>query len=151
MTLRSELGLDEHPDQQQPIPVVRVCWDDLFAFLQKLLRPKTAKAWTALGNLHAETSTNYKQVFKAEVETDFEGILEEISLYSSRPDTTDWFLVIAGVPQFSDKKIYNSLTLPYGGLLIHTAQIVELFAKTTDGLATNIAGTLSGRLRYLAV
>jgi len=149
MNLLEELGLTENTDQQQ-LPTVAVCWDDLFKFLQDMFRSKLAKAWTALENLDAETTTVYKQVFKTKVESGFEGILEEISLYSSRPDTTDWFLVIAGEPQFADKKIYTSLTLPYNGLLIHTGQAIELFAKT-DGTATDIAGSLSGRLRYLGV
>lgn len=148
MSLLEELGLAE-ANEQQKLPIVRVCWDELFKFLQDLFRSKLAKAWTAFGNLDASVVTVYTPVFKATVEEGFEGVLEEISLYSSLPATTEWFLTIAGEPQFSDKKIYSSLTLPYGGLLIHTGQSIELQAKT-DGVATDIAGTLTGRLRYLA-
>jgi len=141
--------LSERETEQQPLPVVRVCWDELFDFLRKLFKPRAARAWTALGNLDAETSTNYKEVLKVEVEADFEGLLQDISLYSSRADTTEWALQIAGQEQFKDKKIYVTLTLNYGGQLIRTGQQVILWAKT-DGTATNIAASLSGQLQYLA-
>ncbi len=140
--------LSEKKTEQQPLPVVRVCWDELFEFLRSLFHPKAAKAWTALGNLDAETATDYKKVFEAIVPDGFEGSLNEISLYSSRPDTTLWALVIVEEVQFSDKRIYTSLTLPYGGMTIHTNQKILLMAKT-DGTATDIAGSLAGRLIYL--
>lgn len=133
---------------QQPLPIVRVCWDELFEFLTNLFRPKATKAWTALGNLPAATSTVYKTVFEAKVPSGFEGVLNEISLFSSRPDTTEWELTIVADVQFTDKKIYTSLTLPYRGTIIHTEQKITLKAKT-DGTATNIAGSLAGQLRYL--
>ncbi|MBA7536305.1 hypothetical protein ES705_28568 [subsurface metagenome] len=140
--------LKEEETPEQPLPIVRVCWDELFDFLRKLFHPKAAKAWTALGNLDAETATDYKKVFEAIVPDDFEGSLNEISLYSSRPDTTLWALVIVEEVQFSDKLIYASLTLPYGGMTVHTKQKILLTAKT-DGTATDIAGSLSGQLHYL--
>lgn len=149
MTLRAQLGFDEEvTPQQQQIPVVRVCWDELFAFLRRLFRPIAVKAWTALGNLDAETGTEYKKVFEATVLDGFVGKLQEISLYSSRPDTTLWQLTIVEEVQFSDKKIYSSLTLPYNGLPVYTNQKVTLKAKT-DGTATDIAGSLTGELQYL--
>ncbi|MBA7591616.1 hypothetical protein ES708_33776 [subsurface metagenome] len=140
--------LSERPTEQQPLPIVRVCWDELFDFLRKLFKPRAAKAWTDLGNLDAETATEYKKVFEAIVPDGFEGSLNEISLYSSRPDSTLWVLVIVEEIQFTDKRIYASLTLPYGGLTIHTNQKILLAAKT-DGTATDIAGSLSGQLHYL--
>ncbi|GAI69887.1 unnamed protein product [marine sediment metagenome] len=140
--------LKEEETPEQPLPIVRVCWDELFNFLRRLFKPKTARAWTELGNLPAETSTNYKKVFEAVVPAGFEGSLNEVSLYSSRPDTTLWALVIVEEVQFSDKRIYASLTLPYGGITIRTEQKVLLMAKT-DGTATDIAGSLTGQLLYL--
>lgn len=143
------LGTSENETPpEQPLPIVRVCWDELFAFLRQMFRPKATKAWTALGNLPAETSTEYKIVFETKVPSGFEGVLNEISLFSSRADTTQWELVIVEAVQFTDKKIYTSLTLPYGGITIHTDQKIVLKAKT-DGTATDIAGSLSGQLRYL--
>jgi len=141
---------ERETEPEQPLPVVRVCWDELFRFLGNLFKSKRAKAWTAFGNLDAETSTNYKEVLKVDVEVDFEGLLQDISLYSSRADTTQWALQIAGQEQFKDKKTYVALTLNYGGLVIHTGQQIILRAKT-DGTATNIAATLSGQLQYLVV
>ncbi|GAI62321.1 unnamed protein product [marine sediment metagenome] len=140
--------LREEETPEQPLPLVRVCWDELFDFLRKLFKPKASKAWTAFGNLDAETSTNYKKVFEAIVPDSFEGRLNEISLYSSRPDTTQWVLTIVEEVQFVDKRIYQSLTLPYGGMSIATLQKITVGAKT-DGTATNIAATLTGELTYL--
>lgn len=140
--------LKEEETPEQPLPLVRVCWDELFKFLRKLFKPRAARAWTALGDLPAETSTEYKKVFEAVVPPSFEGSLNEISLYSSRPDTTLWELVIVEEVQFTGKRIYSSLTLPYGGLTIRTEQKVILKAKT-DGVATDIAGSLTGQLLYL--
>ena len=140
--------LKERETEQQPLPVVRVCWDDLFKFLQKLFRPKASKPWTELGNLDASVVTNYAKVFEAVVPDGFEGKLNEISLYSSRPDTTQWELTIVEEVQFTGKRIYTSLTLPYGGMSIATLQKITLSAKT-DGVATDIAGTLTGELVYL--
>ena len=138
----------EEPTPEQPLPIVRVCWDELFRFLSNLLKPKKTRAWSALGNLDAETSTEYKKVFEETVPDGFEGVLNEISLYSSRPDTTQWQLTIVEEVQFTDKKIYTSLSLPYRGVTINTQQKLTLKAKT-DGTATDIAGSLSGQLRFL--
>jgi len=140
--------LKEPPTPEQPLPLVRVCWDELFKFLRDLFRPKAAKAWTAFGNLDASVVTNYTKVFEAIVPDGFEGRLNEISLYSSRPDTTLWVLVIIEEAQFSDKRIYQSLTLSYGGMTIATLQKITVVAKT-DGTATDIAATLTGELVYL--
>ncbi|MBA7515802.1 hypothetical protein ES705_07845 [subsurface metagenome] len=139
---------ERETNEQQPLPMVRICWDELFDFLKKLFKPRAARAWTELGSLPAETSTNYKVVFKAKVPADCEGALQDISLYSSRADTTDWKLMIAGQEQFADKKIFVTLTLNYGGMTIHTEQEIILWAKT-DGTATDIAAALTGELRYL--
>jgi len=140
--------LKETEPPEQPLPVVRVCWDELFDFLRKLFKPKASKAWTAFGNLDASVVTNYTKVFEAIVPDGFEGRLNEISLYSSRPDTTQWVLTIVEQVQFADKRIYQSLTLTYGGMSIATLQKITVGAKT-DGTATDIAATLTGELIYL--
>ncbi len=140
--------LREPETPEQPLPIVRVCWDELFDFLRKLFKPRASKAWTAFGNLDASVVTNYTKVFEAIVPDGFEGRLNEISLYSSRADTTQWALVIVEQPQFSDKRIYQSLTLTYGGMSIATLQKIVVVAKT-DGTATDIAATLTGELIYL--
>lgn len=152
MSIRSALGLaepgvDEEP--QQDLPIIRLCWDPLFAFLRTLVKRKPTKAWTALGNLHAETSTDYKKVFEAVVPDDFEGLLQDISLYSSRGDATQWELKIVEEVQFTDKRTYVALTLNYAGMVIRAESKVVVRAKT-DGTATNIAASLGGELRYLA-
>ena len=146
MTMQGLVNQEE--PQQQPLPITRVCWDELFTFLRLLFKPKAVKAWTALGNLDAETVTEYKTVFEAIVPNGFEGILNEIALYSSRANTTLWQLTIVEEIQFTDKRVYASLSLPYRGLKILTNQKITLKAKT-DGTATDIAGSLAGQLQYL--
>jgi len=141
------LGQDLIPDQAVPI-VVGVCWDELFTFLRDFFHSKKTRAWTGLNNLDAETTTTWKEVLTVEVESGFEGSLQDISLYSSEGATTEWALQIAGQLQFTDKKIFVALTLNFGGLLIHTGQKIEVWAKT-DSTASNILATLSGQLRYL--
>jgi len=140
--------LSEREKTGQPLPIFNICWDELFAFLQKLFHPKAAKAWSVLENLDAETSTDYKKVFETTVESGFEGVLDMITLYSDRPAETQWFLEIAGQEQFTAKKTLVALTLSYSGLTIHTGQKIKLMVKT-DGTATDIAGSLSGQLRFL--
>ena len=140
--------LRQAASEEQPLPILRICWDELFDFLGRVFKLKKVKAWTALGNLDAETATEYKKVFEEVVPDEFEGSLNEISLFSSRPDTTLWELVIVEEAQFTAKRIYANLTLPYGGLTIQTKQKVRLRAKT-DGTATDIAGSLTGRLIFL--
>ncbi len=152
MSLRSSLGLAEpgtDQEQQQGLPILRLCWDPLFSFFIRFFKPlRPRKPVVILANLPAETGTNYKVVFSWEIEAGFEGILNEISLYSSRPDTTQWRLTISDQEQFKDKRIYQSLTLPWKELPIIAGQKVLLQAKT-DGTATDIAGSLVGELRFL--
>jgi len=149
MTMMKKLG--EQPPPQQDLPLVRICWDELFAFLRSLFRPKRIRPKTILENLAAETTTSFKTVFLWEVPEGFEGGLEEISMYSSRPATTRWLLLISEQEQFNDKTIHTTLTLPYGDVTIHTGQKVILRARTTDGVATDIDGSLTGEERYLEV
>lgn len=104
--------------------------------------------WTELGNLDAEVSTFYKKILEAEVPSDFKGELLEISFYSSRPDISQWRLKIGEEVQFTDKKIYTALTLPYGNKTIHTLQKILVWVKT-DGVATDLAASLTGELIYL--
>ena len=152
MTLRSALGLAEPGTEQEPqqgLPILRLCWDPLFSFFIRFFKPlRPRKPIVILENLPAETGTNYKTVFSWEIEAGFEGILNEICLYSSRPDTTQWILTISDQEQFKDKRIYQSLTLPWKELPIIAGQKVLLQAKT-DGTATDIAGCLVGELRFL--
>ena len=151
MSLRSALGLAEEDtglETQPGLPILSLCWDPLFAFLTRFFKPKVAKAWTVLNHLEGEISTSYKLVFSTKVEAGFEGILDMITLYSDRPDATQWRLEIVGQEQFVDKKTFVALTLSYNGLTIRAEQDIKLMVKT-DGVATNICGGLSGQLRYL--
>jgi len=145
-------GENPGPGQEtQPgLTIVQLCWDPLFAFFIRFFKPlRPRKAIVILENLAAETTTNFKKVFSWEVESGFEGIINEISLVSSRFDTTEWKLTISGQEQFTGKKIHASLTLPWKELPIFAGQKVVLEARTTDGVATNIDGCLIGEMRLL--
>ena len=103
-----------------------------------------------LGNLEAETSQGYKVLLSWEIPEDFEGILNEISLYTSRGSTSQWFITIADQALIKNKKIHTSLTLPWKELPLITGTKVVVSAKTTDGVATDFDACLTGELRYLA-
>lgn len=113
-----------------------------------VIKPRRGQTWTELGNLDASVVTDYTKVFEAIIPAGSEGLLNEISLYSSIPDTTQWMLIIAEKVQFENKRIYQSLTLPYNSLAIYAMQKITLMAKTA-GVATDIAGSLTGQLYYV--
>ena len=154
MSLRSALGLAEPEtgeDTQPGLPILSLCWDPLFAFLIRFLKPlRSRKPVVVLQNLAAETTTNYKQLVSWEIPADYEGILNEISLYSSRFATSQWFIMIADQEIFKDKTIHTTLTLPWKELPLIAGTKVIVQVKTTDGVATDFDACLTGELRYLA-
>ncbi|MBA7545184.1 hypothetical protein ES705_37548 [subsurface metagenome] len=143
--LLEELGLDgDKPDPQQEIPIVRICWDDLFAFLRKLLKPRTAKPVTKLYN-QSITSTKMIKAIEWIIPDSVQGELAEISLYSDRFPTTRFEVMIAKEKQLTDQQIETVLSLPYRDLPIMSLQEVKISARTTDGVATQINISLIGK------
>ncbi|MBA7494200.1 hypothetical protein ES702_04773 [subsurface metagenome] len=102
-----------------------------------------------LQNLEAETTTNYKGLLSWEIPADCEGILNEISLYTSRGNTSQWFVIIADQEIVKDRKIHTTLTIPWAELPLIAGTKVIIRARTTDGVATDFDAYLSGELRYL--
>lgn len=102
-----------------------------------------------LENLEAETTQNYKQVLSWEIPADCEGIINEVSLYSSRCSTSQWLVIIADQEIVKDRKIHTTLTIPWPELPLVAGTKVIIRARTTDGVATDLDAFLSGELRYL--
>ncbi|MBA7532982.1 hypothetical protein ES705_25217 [subsurface metagenome] len=139
--------LDQEPPPQQDIPITRVCWDELFAFLQNLLKPKAARPYVNLDRV-TTTKQEYVKVIEWVVANDFKGELEGVAF--NCPVIADyantlWGLEIASQVKFKDKYIGSSLTLCFGGCEIHTQQSVVLWGKSATGLAVKMDGAIYGR------
>jgi len=137
-------------DPQQTIGIYDVCWDELFAELRKYARPLgVRKPVSPLGNLVASVVTNYALLKEWEVSQGAEGILWEISLFTSRSATSKFKLVFADEIKFEDSIIHSgSLTIPYKGLSVASKSKVQIFAKTTDAVATNFDAIIIAEERF---
>lgn len=153
MSLLSELGLAEtdQEETQQPLPIIRLCWDPLFAFLIRFLKPlRPRRPAVVMNSLEAETTTDYKLLVSWLIPADYEGILNEISLYTSLGDKGLFHVRVADQELFTDKKILpGTLTLPWKELPLIAGVKVLVQVKTTDATATDFNGTITGELRYL--
>lgn len=154
MSLRSALGLaepgvDEEP--QQGLPILRLCWDPLFNFFIRFFKPlRPRKPVVVINTLEAETTTNYKQLVSWEIPVDYEGILNEISLYTSQGAKGVFFVQVADQELLKEQKIHaRTLTLPWKELPLIAGTKVVVSVKTTDGTATDFDATITGELRYL--
>ncbi|MBA7518591.1 hypothetical protein ES705_10662 [subsurface metagenome] len=153
MSILSELGLAE-TDQEEPqqlLPIIRLCWDPLFSFLIRFLKPlRPRKPVVAMNSLEAETTTDYKLLVSWGIPADYEGILNEISLYTSSGTKGLFFVQVADQELFKDQKILpGMITLPWKELPLLAGIKVIVAVKTTDGTATDFAATITGELRYL--
>ncbi len=143
--------LDQETPPQQPVPITRVCWDELFAFLIRFLKPlRPRKPVVVMNSLEAETATEYKLLVSWVIPADYEGILNEISLYTSSGDKGVFFVQVADQELLKDQKILPKvLTLPWKELPLLAGIKVIVAVKTSDGTATDFAATITGELRYL--
>ncbi|GAI82973.1 unnamed protein product [marine sediment metagenome] len=143
--------LDQETPPQQPVPITRVCWDELFAFLIRFLKPlRPRKPVVVMNSLEAETITEYKQLVSWVIPADYEGILNEISLYTSSGDKGVFFVQVADQELLKDQKIPPKvLTLPWKELPLLAGIKILVAVKTSDGTATDFAATITGELRYL--
>jgi len=154
MSLLSELGLEEPGVDQEPqpgLPILRLCWDPLFSFLIRFLKPlRPRKPVVVMNSLEAETTTDYKLLVSWQIPADYEGILNEISLYTSDGAKGLFFVKVADQELFTDQKILPKvLTLPWKELPLLAGIKVIVAVKTTDGTATDFNATITGELRYL--
>ncbi|MBA7525904.1 hypothetical protein ES705_18063 [subsurface metagenome] len=154
MSLRSELGLEEpgvDQEAQPGLPILRLCWDPLFSFLIRFLKPlRPRRPVVVMNSLEAETTTNYKQLVSWEIPADYEGILNEISLYTSNGDKGVFFVQVADQELLKDQKILPGvITLPWKELPLLAGIKIIVAVKTSDGTATDFDATITGELRYL--
>ncbi len=142
---------DQEEPPQQPLPIIGLCWDPLFSFLIRFFKPlRPRKPVVAINSLEAETTTNYKLLVSWEIPADYEGILNEISLYTSDGAKGLFFVKVADQELFTDQKILSkALTLPWKELPLLAGIKVIVAVKTSDGTATDFAATITGELRYL--
>lgn len=154
MSIRSELGLADpgtEEDTQPGLPILSLCWDPLFNFLIRFIKPlRPRKPVVVINTLEGETTTNYKKLVSWEVQADYEGILNEISLYTSRGSTSLFFVQVADQELLKDQKIHaGTLTLPWKELPLISGTKVIVQVKTTDAVATDFDACITGELRYL--
>ncbi len=153
MSILSELGLAETDQEQpqQPLPIIGLCWDPLFSFLSRFLKPlRPRRPVVVMKSLLAETATSYKLLVSWEIPADYEGILNEISLYTSSGAKGVFFVQVADQELLKDQKIPPGvITLPWKELPLLTGIKIIVQVKTTDGTATDFAATITGELRYL--
>ncbi len=149
MTLHG-LG-DNKPPEQQKIPIVRVCWDELFNFLTNLFKPKAARPYANINRVTTD-KTEYVKVVEWVVPAGFKGELEGVTFNCpvvADYDNTQWKLVIVDDVKFKDKYIGTALTLGFGGCEIHTLQKVSLFGKSVGGISVKMDGAIYGREIFL--
>jgi len=152
MTLRSSLAeAGTSQQEQQRLPILALCWDPLFNFLIRFLKPlRPRRPVVVINNFEAETTTNYKQLVCWEIPADYEGILNEISLYTSQGAKGVFFVQVADQELFKDQKIHaKTLTLPWKELPLIAGTKVIVQVKTTDATATDFDACITGELRYL--
>jgi len=149
MVMRNPLTPPGSPPQMVPY-ILSICWDDLFRELRKYAKPiGVRKAVSPFGNLLAETTTDYKVLKTWEVSQEAEGVLREISLYTSRGSTSMWKLVVADETIFEDAIIHSgSLTIPYKELPVAAKTKYTISVKTTDGVATNFDAIIIAEERF---
>ena len=155
MSLRLALGLAEpgtEEETQPGLPILSLCWDPLFNFLIRFLKPlRPRKPVVVINSLEGETTTSYKELVSWEIPVDYEGILNEISLYTSQGAKGVFFVEVADLELLKDQKIHaGTLTLPWKELPLICGTKVIVQVKTTDGTATDFDACITGELRYLA-
>jgi len=133
------------------LPILSLCWDPLFAFLIRFFKPlRSRKPVVVMNNLEGETTQNYKKLVSWEIQADYEGILNEISLYTSDGAKGVFFVQVADQELLKDQKIHpKTLTLPWKELPLIAGTKVVVSVKTTDGTATDFDACITGELRYL--
>jgi len=155
MSLRSDLGLIEPGtgEETQPgLTIVSLCWDPLFNFLIRFFKPlRPRKPVVAINTLEASVVTNYTLLVSWEIPVDYEGVLNEISLYTSQGSKGVFFVQVADQELLKDQKIHpGTLTLPWKELPLISGTKVIVMVKTSDGTATDFNACITGELRYLA-
>lgn len=90
-------------------------------------------------------SEEYQTIVSWTVPSGKTGVLFEVSMVTSNFAKTHFKLTIGSDEQFSDKKIQAALTLPWKDNKLAAATVVLLEAKSTDGTAIVVDGSITGK------
>ena len=127
--------------------MVRVCYDDLFRFLQELAHP-TGKPFTLPGH-YSGSATTYQTVLDYEVPADYELDVDFITLFSDAWSNTVWKLAIADISHLDGDTFQTSITLTWRNATVRSRQRVLLQCKSSSG-AIAIDAVLTGNLREVS-
>lgn len=151
MTLQ-QIGDTFIPDEtppQQPYPIVRVCWDELFTFLRTWFNKAKAyreKMIVLLGR-YSGAATSYQELAKWTVSPEcIKGKLGHISLACSDYDAASWWIKIGAV-ELLDKQIVTALSFVFGDQDLLPNDQVIVYGKT-DGTATKFNAAIVGKELY---
>jgi len=90
-------------------------------------------------------STTYVEVVSWTVTADTMGILRFVEMESDDYEHTRFKLTIAGVEQFTDVQIEESLALEWPDVRLAAGDVVLLEARSTDTTEVNVDGDILGK------
>ena len=106
--------------------------------------PAHEEAITKLARL-STSSTSYQTVVSWTVTVKKIGLLRFVEMESDDYEKTRFKLTIAGVEQFTDVQIEESLALEWPDVRLLAGKEVKLEAKSSDGTAVNVDGDILGK------
>ena len=133
------MGIQDAPDG--------TVWTEIISVvLDTPLPPSPAheKAITKLARL-STSSTDYQTVVSWTVTVKKIGVLRFVEMESDDYEKTRFKLTIAGVEQFTDVQIEESLALEWPDIRLLAGKEVKLEAKSSDGTAINVDGDILGK------
>jgi len=90
-------------------------------------------------------TTDYVTVVEWEVDEDAIGILQFVEMESDDYEHTRFKLTIAGVEQFADVQLEESLALEWPDVKLAAGDVVLLEARSTDTTEVNVDGDILGK------
>lgn len=106
--------------------------------------PQDEAAVTRLDRLNT-TSTSYGTVVSWTVSSGKVGVLRHVEMESDNYSKTRFQLTIAGVVQFTDAQVEDSLSLEWPDPRLAAGDEVLLEAKSSDGTEINVDGDITGK------
>lgn len=109
--------------------------------------PETETTETVITRLDRLTtsSTGYDTVVSWTVTAATSGILRHVEMESDDYEHTRFQLTIAGVQQFTDIQIEQSLSLEWPDVKLAAGDVVLLEAASSDGTEVNVDGDITGK------
>ena len=145
----SELGIGNDAPPQQ-LPIVKVCWDDLFAFLRtwfSKVKDFAEKPILEIGRYSGALGT-YQKLAEWEVSPACNrGLLNEITIACDDYSVLTVKFQIAG-KVVADKSILTALTLPYRDLKLRPNERVIVWGHSDGATAIIIDAAIIGKELY---